>query len=197
MDFIFELPNNLSEEKCEEIIKRFEMDDKKTPGITLGETISSYKKSVDLHISSSDEWKDIDEYLHQQLKIGLEEYKSHLTNSGYGNMQRFYVNGECHDSGYQVQKTTTGQYYSWHDDSHAKTGRFLTYLWYLTSHDTILEGGGTAFHPMVGDGGKVVKPERGKLLIFPATWTYTHMGLPLVGKNPKYICTGWMHSSNA
>jgi hypothetical protein len=198
MDFILEIPNNLSEEKCEEIIKRFEMDDRKTPGVTLaGSGNERVKNSLDIHISSCDEWKDIDEYLHQQLTIGMREYDSHLTNTGYGNLKRFYAGGKCHDSGYQIQKTTIGEYYSWHDDSHAQTGRFVTYLWYLTSHDPVTHGGGTAFHPMVGDGGKVVKPERGKLLIFPATWTYTHMGLPLVDGDPKYICTGWMHSSLA
>jgi len=196
MDFICEIPNNLSEEKCEEIIKRFEMDDKKTPGITLGGASSKHKKSLDLPISGMDEWKDIDEYLHLQLKIGLQEYKSHLINNGYGNLQRFW-DGDVHDGGYQIQKSVIGDYYSWHDDSCTKNGRFLTYLWYLTSHDPILDGGGTAFHPMVGDGGKIVKPEQGKLLIFPASWTYLHMGLPLVHGNPKYICTGWMHSSKA
>lgn len=198
MDFILEIPNNLSEDKCEEIIKRFEMDDNKTPGTTLGaaKSESDFKKSMDLNLSSFDKWKDIDQYLHQQLKVGLEEYKSHLINNGVGNLDRFCSDG-CYDSGYQIQKTTIGEYYSWHDDAHAKTGRFLTYLWYLTSHDPIVHGGGTAFHPMVGNGGKIVKPERGKLLIFPAAWTYIHTGLPLVYGDPKYICTGWMHSNLA
>ena len=30
MDFVYEIPNNLSDEKCEEIIKRFDADDRKT-----------------------------------------------------------------------------------------------------------------------------------------------------------------------
>jgi hypothetical protein len=54
-------------------------------------------------------------------------------------------------------------------------------------------GGGTAFHPKI-DGGKIVSPERGKLLLFPATWTYIHMGLPLIKGDPKYIATGWLCS---
>ena len=197
MDFVYELPNNLSDEKCEEMIKRFEADDRKKRGVTLAEDDNEHKKSMDLHLSDLDEWKDIDEYLNQQLKIGIKEYMSHLIDSGYGNLQRFYSAADCHDSGYQIQKTVIGEYYSWHDDSHTKSNRFLTYLWYFSSHDPLLDGGGTAFHPTVGGGGKVIKPVRGKLLIFPATWTYTHMGLPLVRGNPKYICTGWMHSSNA
>jgi len=69
----------------------------------------------------------------------------------------------------------------------------VTFLWYLTTHDPIAHGGGTAFHPLAGDGGKIVVPERGKLILFPATWTYIHMGLPLFRGDPKYICTGWLH----
>lgn len=200
MEFVLEIPNNLSADKCQEIIKRFEDDDRKSPGVTLGilNGIASdhSKKSLDLHISSLGEWKEIDQYLHKQLIEGLLEYDSHLLKLGAACMNRFY-SPDCHDSGYQIQKSVPGDYYSWHDDSYSKNGRFLTYLWYLTSHDPVMHGGGTAFHPMVGDGGKIIRPEQGKLLIFPATWTYIHMGLPLVTGDPKYICTGWMQSSNA
>ena len=191
MDFVYELPNNLSDEKCEEMIKRFEADDRKKRGVTLAEDDNEHKKSMDLHLSGLDEWKDMDEYLNQQLKIGLKEYMSHIIDSGYGNLQRFYSAADCHDSGYQIQKTVIGEYYSWHDDQ--SKNRSITFLWYLTTHDPINHGGGTAFHPLAGDGGKIVTPERGKLLLFPATWTYIHMGLPLYNGDPKYICTGWLH----
>jgi hypothetical protein len=201
MDFVLEIPNNLSADKCEEIIKRFEDDDRKRPGITLGGAQGNReedptKKSIDLHVSGLDEWRDIDTYLHKQLTEGLEKYASHLQKLGASSMNRFHT-PDCHDSGYQIQKTVPAGFYGWHDDSYCKNGRYLTYIWYLTSHDPITNGGGTAFHPTAGDGGKVIRPEQGKLLLFPATWTYTHMGLPLVTGNPKYICTGWMQSLNA
>lgn len=202
MDFIYEIPNNISADKCEEIIKRFEDDDRKQRGVTLGILNGDHshptKKSLDLHISDlGDEWKEIDEYLHKQLTEGLGKYGSHLQKKHGDDCLRRFSTPDCHDSGYQIQKTVIGEYYGWHDDSYSKNGRFLTYIWYLTSHDPIRDGGGTAFHPIVGDGGKVIRPEQGKLLLFPSTWTYTHMGLPLITGNPKYICTGWMNSSNA
>jgi Rps23 Pro-64 3,4-dihydroxylase Tpa1-like proline 4-hydroxylase len=200
MEFVVEIPNNISPEVCEDMIKRFEKDDRKGPGVTLADRINSEnknnaKKSMDLYLSKHDDWKDIDEYLHKQLKKGLEEYEAHMHKIGYGPMARFYQH-ICNDSGYQIQKTVPGGYYSWHDDSIAANGRYLTYIWYLTSHEPLHQGGGTAFHPIAGDGGKIIKPEQGKLLIFPATWTYVHMGLPLIHGHPKYICTGWMMSDN-
>ena len=63
----------------------------------------------------------------------------------------------------------------------------ITYLFYL---NTIEEGGETEFI----DGTKI-KPETGKLLIFPATWTYEHRGNVPISSN-KYICTGWLYNNN-
>jgi len=195
MDFIYEIPNNLSDEKCEEIIKRFEKDDRKKPGV-VGSTaqVRPIKKSLDLNITRSSGWSDIDKYLYAQLGEGLKQYSAHLTKIGcHDGISYSLSNKNCSDTGYQVQKSVIGDYYSWHHDSYTAHGRFLTFLWYLTSHDPMREGGGTAFHPKAC-GGKVVTPERGKLLIFPATWTYIHMGLPLIQGNPKYIATGWVIS---
>jgi Rps23 Pro-64 3,4-dihydroxylase Tpa1-like proline 4-hydroxylase len=195
MDFIYEIPNNLSDERCEEIIKRFDADKRKSAGIvgSKGE-IKSIKKSTDLSITRiGNEWKDIDNYLHTQLAEGIEQYTAHIKKIGcYGGISHSLQN-KCTDSGYQIQKSVIGDYYSWHNDSYTPHGRFLTFLWYLTSHDPMEHGGGTAFHPKI-DGGKIVSPERGKLLLFPATWTYIHMGLPLIKGDPKYIATGWLCS---
>lgn len=192
MDFVLEIPNSLSPRVCEDMIKRYEEDDRKGPGKTISGFTTTVKKSTDLHISVLKEWKDIDTYLLKQLQEGMEKYKQHLEKKGCAHLRYFYHNTS--DCGYQIQKTDLEQYYNWHDDALMQDGRFLTYIWYLTSHNPSEHGGGTAFHSTAGDGGKIITPEQGKLLIFPATWTYIHMGLPLVRGNPKYICTGWMHS---
>ena len=37
-----------------------------------------------------------------------------------------------------------------------------------------------------------IKAEKGKLLIFPSSWTYIHRGnIPI--SDDKYIITGWVH----
>jgi hypothetical protein len=50
----------------------------------------------------------------------------------------------------------------------------------------------------VQDGGETIfmnckiKPKKGRLLIFPSTWTYIHGGnIPI--SNDKYILTGWYY----
>lgn len=202
MDFVFELPNSLSKEKCEEIIKLFEEDTRKGPGVVgRPAKVCTIKKSLDLMISPHKEWKDLDEYLHTQLAEGVKKYREHLSKLGVGGILDFiFDRGNVIDSGYQIQKTTLGEYYGWHSDSSVSDRRFLTFLWYLTGHDSLSEGGRTAFHPCAGDGGKLVVPEQGKLIIFPATWTYLHSGLvfsPSDKSRIKYICTGWLHSPDA
>jgi len=204
MEFVLEIPNNLSDELCNEMIERFEKDDRKKMGVVGGNgkdvkaIVSPIKTSLDLPISGKCEWTDIDEILHKKLKEGLDKYNDHLVKLFGGSpLHPAFSADDCRDSGYQIQKTICGGFYSWHSDSFVKDGRFLTFVWYLSSHSSFSEGGGTGFHPLVGDGGKIVIPEKGKLLIFPATWTYIHAGLPYFGDDAKYICTGWMHSSNS
>lgn len=186
MDFIFEIPNNLSPKICEDMIKRFEKDDRKGPGITANRDPDSVAKiSIDLGISCFKEWKDIDDYLYKQLSDGLDKYKKHLKKT-VGLNDALFIG--INDSGYQIQKTSKSGYYSWHDDSYLPTNRIITFLWYLNDIDVGTSGGGTIFQC-----GKQVMPEQGKLLLFPATWTYIHGGLPFIGDGYKYICTGWIH----
>ena len=64
------------------------------------------------------------------------------------------------------------------------TDRKLTFIWYLND---IKDGGYTEFI----DGTKI-KPEVGKLVIFPASWEFLHRGVPPKSED-KYLCTGWVH----
>mgnify|MGYP003330289874 CR=1 FL=1 len=93
---------------------------------------------------------------------------------------------DYNDYGYQIQETLPDGFYDWHHDffSTGKESRFLTYLWYL---NTVEEGGHTEFI----DGTKI-KPEMGKLILFPAAWPFYHRGTKPI-REKKYICTGWLY----
>ena len=68
---------------------------------------------------------------------------------------------------------------------HSSARRFLALFFYLNDVD---EGGETWFTKM----GIKVKPEAGRCLIFPPTWTYPHAGLPPLNTN-KYIIGTYLH----
>ena len=71
-------------------------------------------------------------------------------------------------------------HYDWHHDDSNHVIRKLTCIWYLNTLDED-SGGCTEFQC-----GKKIKPEEGKLLIFPATWNYLHRGQKLL-KGEKFI----------
>lgn len=66
---------------------------------------------------------------------------------------------------------------------YASARRFLCLFCYLND---VEQGGETAFDEMT------IKPKRGRLLIFPPTWTYPHAGLPTIS-NDKYIAGTYCH----
>ena len=179
----------LSSKLCKDSIVKFENDDRKQPGLVgLTRELSDIKKSVDLNISPFDDWKDEDAEFFQSLTIHLNEYYDHCNqyNKYFPYAFEGLKNGVgIKDSGYQIQRTYPGEYYEWHHDGCVENGfvRVLTYLWYLND---VHEDGYTEF-----SNGMKIQPEEGKLLIFPATWTYIHRGYPPKSET-KYICTGWI-----
>ena len=87
----------------------------------------------------------------------------------------------------KIQKTVPGQgYHVWHCENAARIHRdrscaFMVYL------NDVEEGGETEFLYQ----SKRIKPEKGKLLIWPAHFTHIHRGNPPLS-GEKYIITGWV-----
>ncbi|MCU0971643.1 MAG: 2OG-Fe(II) oxygenase [Gammaproteobacteria bacterium] len=98
-----------------------------------------------------------------------------------------YFKGPFKDLGYQVQRYREGEYYHWHIDggSHQFSQRQLVVLWYL--NDVPGPGGETEF--LYQD--VKVRPEKGKMVLFPPFWTHEHRAAR-VQKGAKYIATTWV-----
>ena len=64
--------------------------------------------------------------------------------------------------------------------------RFINFLIYLNDD---FEGGHTKFQLT----GKEVKPETGKLFMFPPMWPWLHSGEPPTGNRPKYLFLSHLH----
>ena len=184
--FILTFKNSLSKDQCKEIIERYEADvEGHYPGVTFKGHNPSVKKTTDLFLSTRPNWKDIDNLLYGALHNALEDY--------FIKVPPEYDFKGCwagfSDKGYQIQRYNKKEgFYVWHNDFDVNANgefRILTFLWYLND---VEEGGETEFIS-----GMKIKPEAGKLLIFPATWSLKHRGhMPL--SNDKYIITGWIYT---
>ncbi len=58
----------------------------------------------------------------------------------------------------------------------------------MTYLNDVEDGGGTEFYHQ----NLIVKPRKGKTLIWPADWTHTHRGVTSPTQE-KYVITGWFN----
>lgn len=178
--FIFEKHNSLPASFCEDVIRRFEeTTEEQYPG-RIGQTVnqdSGIKKTTDLVVSGKPHWKDVDRTLFQSLGRAVMEFREAFP----------YFKGPFKDMGYNVQRYESGEYYHWHIDggSHEFSQRQLVAIWYL--NDVEGPGGETDFlYQNVS-----IKPEQGKLVLFPPFWTHEHRAAT-VENGVKYIATTWI-----
>jgi len=190
--YIWQAENTLPLDFCNHCIEKFENDNNKYDGIVGHGVNPDLKKSTDLlinHKNYYENWIDEIETFNRSLEVLRGDHVKSLLSI---NEKIAPFHSQYSDiSGYQIQRTYPGDFFHWHDDSNI--GLFLaggdvmirsfTYIWYLNDVD---EGGETEFF-----NGLKIQPKAGKFVIFPATWTYMHRGVPPVSQT-KYICTGWM-----
>ena len=178
--FIFEQKNALPAALCDDMIRRFEehTDDQYQGRIGQGAAQdSNVKKTTDLVVSDKEHWKDVDNNLFRSMGIAIKEFREAYP----------YFKGPFKDMGYGIQRYNPGEYYHWHIDggSHDFSQRQLVALWYL--NDVPGPGGETEFLFQ----NVKIKPEKGKLILFPPFWTHEHRAVTL-NEGVKYIATTWI-----
>ena len=195
--YIYVWEKQILQDKCKNIITKFEKNlEGCHQGVTAEGVNLKIKNSKDICISDTEKWsntwKEEDELFFNAINESVHDYYAHL--NAISNYRHFTTNrkhvfypvtDDIIDSGYQIQKTEPGKGYVWHDDFSFKDNlvRTLTFILYLNT----VEEGWTQFY-----NGDQVAPVAGRVVIFPATWTYVHQGYP--PKQTKYIMTGWLHA---
>jgi hypothetical protein len=193
--FIYEKKNAISDELCDKIILYYENSNYKKVGVTRGGLNKSVKDTVDLTIplnnvlNEESIWININDKLYKSLYDNLVVYINEINPDKY---YKLFNSDYLYESTFMIQKydKCKGKY-TYHNDSSINpnfaTNRVITYIWYLND---ILEGGETEFW-----GNYKIKPEKGKLVLFPASWTFPHCGkMPI--SDDKYIITGWLYNEN-
>ena len=178
--FIYEIHDALTRDVCRSIVQRFEAHKEHHYDGRIGQLQTkdqSIKKSTDMTVSDKPEWKDVDRLLFRSLANALQAVRGRFP----------FFRGRFKDMGYAIQRTNAGEYYHWHIDggSHEFSYRQLVVIWYL--NDVSGPGGETEFHYQ----GVKIRPEAGKMLLFPPFWTHEHRGVTLK-QGVKYIATTWV-----
>lgn len=189
LNFVYLNSNSISEELCKDIISLFENDKtEKTKGVTRGGLNVNVKDTTDFEIpkNNDSDWNKIYFFLQKELIKNLMKYCDREKKNNLA----FCDELKIHFDIFMIQKYYKNKgKYIYHNDFcvQANQYRILTYLWYL---NTVEEGGETEFL-----GKYKIKPETGKLLLFPASWTFPHCGKMPISED-KYIITGWIYVDN-
>lgn len=186
---IFEFDDVISKEKCAEIIERFEKDPNKHEpriyasdknGNTTYTTSKKRKNGRELVIKLEDEneqWNDIlymilDSFLKKVSMQVVVRFCRHFEKYGEdpSDIENIWFRGAqpipmpC----MTISCTAPNNTYAWHFDEGSTI--VFTGLLYLNDIDPI-DGGATEFLD-----GRKVQPKSGKLLLFPASWSFPHRG---------------------
>ena len=179
---------------CNDIIHLFEQDNERYKGLTIGGLNTDTKDTMDLVISDREHWREINEILKIELDKHIKKYSIQM-NAEFNINYNYDLSYDIVDTevfinyGFMVQKYDKNKgKYKYHNDFNSdyilQKCRKLTFLWYLND---VAEGGETEFW-----GNYIIKPQTGKLILFPASWTFPHCGkMPI--SSDKYIITGWLY----
>ena len=194
-DLILELPNFVPESLCKKMIEIFENAPNRKPGtVTYHDkdyVIPELKNSIDCCPCA----QCIPEAEHEYLEVrkfiehAIDLYKLQLKNEYEykQNKHTFEVilNNDMYFGELGIQKQPRGGKYAWHYDYDGGdgVGHFAVLMIYLNTLEPD-EGGCTEF----GNGRKV-RPECGKVVIWPATWAYPHCGNEVTCESKYTIVT--------
>jgi len=172
----------LTKQQCEEIINIFEANDKYTFDGYIGGGINhDIKHSSDFNVGQEN--RDTVKRLYDDR---LTDVVDKMIIEMYEYMDKFpiFLDTLVSVDSYNIQRYLPGQGFKhWHYESTEKKVRLFVWMVYLND----VEDGGTEFMFQ-----QHVEPAtQGKLLFFPADWTYTHRGQVSHTKS-KYIITGWI-----
>lgn len=201
-NFLYVNNSSICNQLCNDIIGLFEEQSGKYEGVTASGLNKNIKDTTDFLIPRKDadletikKWERIDKFLSKELDRNVKKYIQNLNDK----MNIIEENSDskfniCSSNALVTKEFMIQRYiknkgrYIYHNDScvewNNKKYRLITYLFYL---NTVDEGGQTEFW-----GEYKIKPEAGKLLLFPASWVYPHRGMMPISNN-KYIITGWLY----
>ena len=199
-DFIYQKDLSLDGALCDRIIEIFETNKDEqfkgvlggSYGLKSGSVVDIITKdTTDCNIISSSarilEWQPIICILIKELEANLQNYIEKLETTLHLSLNDIYKS-KAIDT-FLIHKYEKGKgKFLYHNDFYIDRDRgkyrILNYMWYLND---VIDGGETEFF-----GYYKIKPQKGKMIIFPSEWFFPHCGkMPI--SDDKYVITGWVY----
>lgn len=181
--FIEEYPGAIPLELCERLVARFEADPARKPSsinIAGYQTTSQVRQGTSVICDMSTDWKPLIDQVVPAMQKAVQAFAR-----TYPAMANVIKEG-LHCTGPMIERVDPGQGFHWHSDQTAQSPeRVLTSLIYLR---TIKDGGETEFLQQK----RFIKPEAGKLALFPGAWTHLHRGIPPVHETKYVLSSFWI-----
>ena len=174
---IVEIKGLVKPEFCETLLKKFHASPNlQHKGIAGG--YRSDKVSMDLFMTTQNDpqWKQLDEATFELIKMAI-----HV----YAQLYPMINTVAFSDCGYQIQHYPQNEgKFDWHIDggSPKDCHRLIALILYLND---VEEGGETQFANFPVS----IKPEVGKIALFPTSWTHIHRGDVPKSGDKSIICT--------
>jgi hypothetical protein len=183
--FIRMYRDSFSRELCEEVIRRFEADERKHASTTATRDKPRLRTGTMLQIGELPEWRDIAEAWSQALEKNLQAYAE-----AFPTLKQMVSSPATRRTPPLLEKIEPGQGFGLHiDASVAGThDRMVSVLMYLKD---VEEGGSTQF-PFQSI---QIKPRAGMMLLVPPYWTHPHQGVSPVS-GVKYNITSYVVIDN-
>lgn len=174
---------------CKEILDRYLADPRKRNESSTAGGFHKAKSSLDLNITSHEDWADLDRKVQLMVHRTFRLYCAEVPSINYA------IEGiSIKDNGYQIQHYRANGFdgFDWHVDVGGRVQpdgircaqRLLAGVFYL---NTVEEGGETEFAIQK----LKIKPVEGTMLWFPVSFEYPHRGCTPVS-GPKLIISTFM-----
>ena len=188
-NFIYEIKNFISHEECEMLIKKFDEDPDKQQSCILKAGIPTYdlkrRNSFDILMCEDEKWYKVNQYINEKLLDAIKTYRREMClffkryNEDPKSMFDVMFDKKFFPTQNLIQRTEPNSEFGWHCDKGVNC--VLSAILYLNDIETC-DGGETEFTC-----GRKIKPEAGKLLLFPSTWSIMHRGCFV--RKYKYMIT--------
>ena len=178
-DYICTYKNVLTEDQCQHLIDKFEDSQHQQSQTNL----KGHMSFTEINLNMFSDWKEYSDIIFPKLRQVVDKY---VKDVNIDSLKQWPEKFGFEQIRFKKYEPNGEDEFKTHVDvtNYNSARRFLVFFMYLNNND----GGETTFP----DYDIKIKPEAGKVLVFPPLWTFKHTGEKPINQ-PKYIIGSYLH----